>query len=1406
MNRHKILLLLTICVLLVPAAVSAADIGSFVLSPRQLTAADGLSDNTVYDIAEDADGFIWMGAAYGLCRYDGYRFLCHYTFSPDGRSRGDATTGNIYEDRARRLLWVQSSTFAFACYDLRLGRFIDYTGRDSCQTPYRRHLLTAKAMWMYDNHNGIRRTARQGFRLQCRDYAEGSGLPSSNVGRMAEDAQGNAWAATRRGLVRIDTDGTPATIAADRQYMEVAAWRGNIVALAAGGLIELYAPSGKRLRQTVVPQTTAKLRTVRGQMVWQDKWMLLCPKSWAFDLRTWRIAPFDDDLHDGLVLNAIDGNFFVSNSSGRLWVFPKKGEVQRLDLLPDIRFTADRKRRHTVCRTSDGTFFIATYGGGLYAWDMPTGRLVRYSAADPQPVVRTNYLTNIYADSHDRLWIAQDASGVALVNITRERLAKFVPLTKGEQGDWGNYVGALMRGYDGEIVASTRANTLYRLDPATGAPSLIATTPATVAGMATDHSGNRWMATQGWGLYINGIQFNKGDANHAGPSRDYTGLALDSRGRTWLATREEGLVVATYSPSAGLEYRRLMGRELNEGRVWAIALDATGRLWAATSAGLYSIDTRAPRPDDSQLRHYSPADGTFPFSEVRCIAVRSGQLWAGGKGGGLVRCQLNKAGRIVRTDIITDDEGLASSTINSICPDRYGQVWASTPAGLSRIYDKDMKVQTYRFRLRPEANIYSSASMALPDGRLLFGTRAGLTIITPTPPEPKAARAEPKVLITEVEINGRPVATPPDSAVHLLSELRLAYRENTISLAFSNLDYGEDDASLYQYRLDGVDDDWRPKTRLAHTEYANLAPGSYTFRVRTLFGGVWSKEATLRIVIAQPWYNTWWAWLIYIICVAAAMLYVWHGAKQRLRLHEQIRLDRRMMEFRIAFFTNIAHEFRTPLAIIQAAVERLQGDDARQMKQAQQSALRGTKRLGRLIGQLMEFRRINTGNIRLSPANADIVAFCRRVHQDFWPAAKQKDLSFTFTPFAAAFTTAFDKRMLENMVYNLVSNAIKYTPAKGSVAVRLRKQGDTLYIEVEDDGPGISPDRQAAMFRPFMGGNVSQGGMGIGLYLAHTMAKLHGGSLHYRQAGPDGGALFTIALPTNLAPAADNPDNPDTAAAPEAAPEALDLAPEPLNDIRIAIIEDDADMALEISTELGRYFQTRCYPDGTTALHAIARDNPALVVCDMLLPDMRGTEIVARLRADSATARLPIIMLTALDDEANQLRSYNAGADDYMVKPCNFRLLVARMAQLIKERRSDSKPEPPATAPGTPAPVATTAGQGQPTIITTTADRKLLDRIEALVHQHIADPAYTIDQLAADLGLGRTKAYNKVRELTGMSPGKYFMAQRMELAADLLRDGTLTVAEVSYRVGIADASYFNKCFKAKYGVTPSKYK
>ena len=648
-----------------------------------------------------------------------------------------------------------------------------------------------------------------------------------------------------------------------------------------------------------------------------------------------------------------------------------------------------------------------------------------------------------------------------------------------------------------------------------------------------------------------------------------------------------------------------------------------------------------------------------------------------------------------------------------------------------------------------------------------------------------------RAVITDLAINGISIYEAENEqfltkALNYTREISLPHDKNSLNIHFSNFDYPHIQNAMYQYYLEGIDNTWRPMTSINHAEFSDLNPGSYTLHIRTRIGSnQWSEENLLHITICQPWYNTVWAWCIYLLIICGAGVLYYRSWRRNFELNQQIALEKQISDFRINFFTHISHEFRTPLAIIQSAVEKMMTKgEGYASKNNINTLSRGTKRLQRLINQLMEFRKINTGNMKLNVEKGEIIGFVRAIYNDLYTVAKQKDITMNFTPWTSNHEMLFDQEKVETIVYNLLSNAVKYTPDKGIISVKLYLENNIVFFSVEDNGPGIKPEREADLFKPFMHGYASKGGMGIGLYTAHQMAEIHKGSLTYERSLDLGGSRFCLALPNDAGKY--QPEDiiekkaPDDHSIDKDEIEMIvkEMTPKAINNVTVMVIEDDPDMLEQIKSELSVYFHVETFMNGKTGYENIRKIKPALLISDIQLPEMiaRALQFVAMELKAKQQAEEKAQQEKALGQETTLKE--NAPLEKAEQSSCGEVILVKPVKELKKN---------------------------EPTLLMSTLDKKFKDKLEAIVAQHIGDNNFNVDRLAELLCLGRTTVYNRTKSIMGVSPNIYIQNERLRIAAKLLLEGEYTVSEISEKVGFSDSTYFYKCFKNKFGIAPSKY-
>ena len=1408
------------------------------LVSRNLSSRDGLSSNQVYDILQDKRGYLWFATTNGISRYDGYSFLNFNMLNAPLPKPVQASMGRISYDPKNDLLWATTSNFHVACYSMQRTRFLDYTGKGDYQRQYMHCRFDDDITWLYDKNEGIRRIEYAKGQFVCTDFNRQNGHAfADGITSLYLDARHHAWVISKDGLYCLS--GNQAQLKVKGKVVTGQRVDDKMAFFTNRGVFYLFDAQGKLLRKkdmkSLFPGNFAvDVKKSRASICWNHKWILFTDKAtFSLDIQTLEVTkPADWQMQDALLLEQSHGCSFVSSKKGDLIIFSPQGIYRRINLLEGVKDQGNRIRKYGICAMSASRYLIVSYGNGAFMYDINLGVLDHIKVRDERHLIHSDFLTSALVDRNGNIWISQDEGGVVCISKSFNSFMNYLyPSSSLQVGGNDNAVIRIL--YDAHgiphlVCKNKRKYPLLTPNLSIGAPSDI---PYGIYTSFKDSKGHFWEGTRGGGLYVDGklcLEKGKGDEITI---NDIYCIAEDKMGRIWLATirsaTDGGVMLTRYQGDVPLDVQRFLFTDPSQNSIHYFSMDNRGLLWLATSGGLSFVDTREKNVSLKSFRHFNMANGKFPCNDLIAVRCTShGDVWVGGIGSGLIRCRYDAGKDELTYTQYTTENGLGSDNVYSILEDPSGNIWAGTENGLARVDIRTGRIDNNVLNDDVQSNSYQeNSALRLSDGRLLFGTNNGMVVVDPYGASIARVATTLTPTITDVIIDGQSVYRMDDIEGMPSSWkcLNLKNNQNSITISFSNFDYAESGSSVYQYYLEGVDKGWNSVTYKNSVSYNALQPGDYVFHLRSMGrGNKWSNERTLKIHICEPWYNMWYSWLVYLLVVATVGYYVVRNRKEKFQLNQRMKMEKQVNDFRINFFTHVTHEFRTPLAIIQSAVSKIMDEKTGAVSRASvQTAVRGTKRLSRLVTQLMEFRKINSDGLRLQVlAGVDIVDFVRNIYQDFWYAAKQKDIVMNYQIFNKKYEMTFDRHIVETVVYNLLSNAVKYTPARGEVNVRIDADvaQNVLCIIVSDSGAGISEEQKKSLFQPFMHGYVSQGGMGIGLYVAKMMAETHHGSLAYRKSEKLGGAEFIFSIPLSddgytsedyldtMALA----DNQTTEKDEQQLEDIREMLPEALNNVTVAVIEDDPDMLDQIRSELAVFFKVVTYCNGKQGLEGVKTDRPALLVCDVMLPDMNGYDIVRQIKSLPDGYTLPVVMLTALNDEKHQIKGYKAGADDYMVKPCNFNLLVARIIQLItwsqnlpkaadlvKTETGESSVNSAVKNKSLKAPAAQ--------IVEGVVDKNVLKNFEAFVAQHLSDPNFTIDSLTEMMHMGRTKLYGKVKELTGETPNKYIMRQRMMKAAELLLTGDYNVTDVCYKVGLEDISYFNKCFKSYYGVSPSKY-
>lgn len=928
---------------------------------------------------------------------------------------------------------------------------------------------------------------------------------------------------------------------------------------------------------------------------------------------------------------------------------------------------------------------------------------------------------------------------------------------------------------DGSVMVGTRDGCLYHYSADMAQMLVKSHFDSNIYSVVEMPQGRMWIGTRGKGIYgIPGLDFK---------NKKVFCLKPDDRGRMWIGTFGEGLSVAI-PRGEGYEVRTFFADSVGLNEVRCLAIDRKGMLWGGTSGGLFCVDPTRFAADGKGLRVYKRG------SEIHDMLVdRQGRLWLTVPGEGLV-CMQDGNFRILDAS-----QGLINNMVQSVVETEDGNLWVSTQQGVSCWKAKDNSFDNYLFSRVMMGNVYNeNSAVCLDDGRVLLGGNYGLTIINPS----RISHVKGQ---TSVVFTSHPYS----------DEMTLSYEERSPKINFSTLDYSDVNNVKYTYWLEGYDSSWSVPSPTPWVNYQNLPFGSYRLHVKASYSdGIWGKESVLDISVEPPFYLSVWAWVFYALFLTVVIVMVVKSIREKNILKGKIKFEQEFTRYKLVFFTNIAHEFRTPLTLIQGSLEkekRIMKTNHWQLEleKTVRTMDKSVQRMLRLIDQLLEFRKMQAGKLKLSLQETDVVMFVQGICKMFDDAAESKQIDFKFESQLPAYLMYLDQQKMDKVVFNLLSNAFKYTHAKGTISVSLSFT-DVMTIRVADTGVGIPQEKREQLFSRFMQSSYTGESFGIGLHLTHELVRTHHGEITY-QENEGGGSVFVVTIPlqkdcyeasdflvkdspilkADLTKERDGQEEKTTDAVPSA-PSA------PLNRRTILLIEDDNDVREFLLSELESCFDLKVASDGKAGIAMAKELDVDLIVSDVMMPGMNGFELTKRLKNSFETSHIPIILLTALSTDENVLEGTESGADAYITKPFSPQLLMARILQLLNQReilrqKFGKVPQEIRSA-----------------MLRNEQDSLFVKRLDSIVYSRLGEQDLSVDKVAGLLHLGRTIFYKKVRGTTGYTPNEYIRVIRLRKAAELLKEGEKNVSEVAYAVGFDNPYYFSKCFKEQFGMPPSQYR
>jgi signal transduction histidine kinase/ligand-binding sensor domain-containing protein/DNA-binding response OmpR family regulator len=1377
---------------------------------EHITTGEGLSQSTVNAVIQDRQGFMWFGTNDGLDKYDGYTLERYSHIKNNFNSLNKNTILSLYEDK-EGIIWIGTYGGGLNRFDFALQEFSHLENNSANQNS----LSNNQVFEIFEDSEGAFWIGtEQGVDLFYKDENKFEkvdnrlGIHFGKTEAITEDRQGDIWIAGGNGVFRYSR--------LHKTYQRLVLFPEQMAEMPGSFVWDVYVDRRGDLWVGSI-WGLSKYNYISGDFAHYK------PYGWSeFSERNFHVRNIYEDHQN---------NFWIGTDGAGVLLFNR--EDQTFSKLSDQHSSSGMQWDDVITSIFEdktGNLWFGTFKSGIIKIDMLSKKFetYRHEPYNGNSLLKSD-IKAVCQDHSDIVWVGTEKGGLSKIDRKRNTVTTwlFNPANINSLPD--NVVLSIVKGVGNKFWIGTFNGGLSLFDAENGAfyrmPELKNSSGErcnVVWIVYPDVSNKLWIGTWGAGLQLfdpESREYECFDINQEGVPSNHSVLSVcrDFHGYIWVGTYGDGLKKINPLTKEVQHFRHHEGnnKSLIDNVVNVVFEDGDRNLWIGTKDGLDLFDRQK-----EEFIHFSTLDG------------------------------------------------LPNNVINGILQDEENNLWISTNKGLTKFNFNSGQFRNYNIHDGLQGNEFNrGVCFAAPSGEFLFGGVNGLNIFRPS--EIKDNPYIPNVVITDIKIKNTSATIKCKKGIlqkHISAseEITLPYDFSVLTFDFVALNFTKSKKNQYSYYLKNYDEEWRFVSEQRTATYTNLNPGEYEFFVKgSNNDGLWNEQgASIKLTILPPYWKTWWFRTIIVTLIWGGftvlfMMRTQMMKRQKLELeklvaertHElqlqksaveskNMELEKQKQEIlrqrdqveemtqkvheadqmKLRFFTNISHEFRTPLTLILGPVEKMLNSNLTNEIREQLSLIhRNALRLLRLVNEIMDFRKIETGRMKLRVTNSDFSAFMHDIYFSFNELAKRQKISYTFKCDKGEIFGWFDRDKMEKVLSNLISNSFKFTPPGGQIIVAIEEQSrwdGNMYkkygiIKVSDNGRGISRENLERIFDRFyqVEGSTSTGwqGSGVGLSLTKNLVDIHYGSIDVKSERWNG-TTFTISIPIekqnyNSEEIVDSLHSDNNFIVPLNSLEEWEGEKDEIENKTMAdtskptvlLVEDNPDVRVYIKGEIKNDYNLLEAENGLEAIKLAKSHTIDLIVSDIMMPEMDGLELCSRIKTHLDTSHIPVILLTARTADDYKLKGLEMGADDYVFKPFNATVLSARIKNLIETRKL----------------LRQRFGQDiylSPKDITVTSpDEKFLTKALEVIEQFMSDSEFDVDKLVDEVGMSRSAFYRKLKSLTGQSANDFIKTIRLKRAAQILRQNKLTVSEVSYEVGFNDPQYFSKCFHKQFGKTPSQY-
>lgn len=1413
---------------------------------------DGLTENTVLSMFQDNQGFMWFGTFSGLNRFDGYKFKTYKAFPGNQNGLQNDRIEYIEQDKYG-FIWIRNSDGRIYRLDKNSDvfesipqSFEDYRNFEDkikyiCKT-------ASGSVWLISSSAGCFevKTDATDFSMKCQHYSVANRLlPSDTVTNIYEDSEKRTWILTKCGFSLVSSNNSSSFFYNKKpnslSFNNIAGNSSEILLVASKGKLLKFNKKNKKF-SIVQLSTTSTLRDI---IPMQDKNYLILTESDGFFIYKIKNNTFDHFnakdcpyLKNTKKINAYVDRYnevwITSEFDGIVHFNPKTRKFRKLSLTTDKVGSYVIRTRPQIFEDIHNNLWIYPRIGGFSFYNRNTGQLEYFhnSPNDPQRWF-SNVVNSSYSDNQGNLWLSTFSQGIEKIIFYPSVFNLFKPIPTAN-GVTDNEVRAISEDKSGNLWVAMRSGFIMLFDKERRFKGYLGKSGSIgesnrfnefVYSILVDKKNNIWLGTKGKGLFKLQPKSNNGSfdiKNFTNNSSDKYSLSSDvvyalhqdKNGRIWIGTFDGGL---NYIDEKDGKTRFING--YNDLKKYPIKANSRVRciqsskntLWVGTTNGVLSCDITFATPQKTSFTSYkrdiNDSQSLSANDVCNILVTKKAQLFFGTIGGGLNILQ-NTNGHVCFKSYNTSNN-FPADVILGLVEDRDGIIWISSENKIVKFDLKTTQSEVFSKNYGIEkTNFSESAALVQNNGNVLFGCSKGLYHFNPSQIHHKTYT--PQLVFTSFilfnkEVHASQNDSPLSEDINLTKSITLNNSQSVFTIEFSALDYSSPDNILYAYKLESGDKTEYIIQKQRSVTFTKLQPGEYVFKVKsTNSEGVWvNNEREIHITVLPPFWRSGWAYTIYALLFIGIVILAFYILFVILKLRNKVTIEQAIDNHRVQFFTDISHELRTPLTLISLPVERILTEKNLPPSLSNQLQLvkRNIDRMVRLVNQILEFRKIQELGIKLFVEETPLSHLVSEICEYFSDIAKQRSLAIELKDETNAATVFIDKDKVEKIIYNILSNAIKYSPNNSTIRIKIYKEDNRIFISIQDEGAGLSPQIKENLFKLYAttgNDNEFQTGMGIGLAFSKKIANAHKATLDITSE-PNQGACVKIGFLLGMEHFdKDSLLNQVDISELTQLTQSITLdSPISNPDTTILVVEDNIELRQYMVQFLKKEYKVIEAEDGEVAIEKVEKELPDIIISDVMMPKKDGLELTQILKTNPQTSHIPIILLTAKTTIEDKLSGIELGADDYITKPFNAQYLDARIQNIIKQRKrlqdfyrsSMSKWKVVPTNPEFISP-----------------DKQFMDKLMSYMENHFSDSKLSQTDLESYLCLSTSSLYRKIKSLTDLSPNEFVREFRLIKAAHIIKSTDIAISEIAEMTGFNDYRYFTRCFKLRFNMTALQYR